>query len=677
MLIRSSYGSAMTTKRNRAGKAIKEGTAPTEGGAVNYRLPPRLFATDRYPSNMNNCYSSLEFLLLVRDVLEGSAEMERLLCSCFGPLFRLTVRRCAFSAKLVHGMLSRQLVTKKRFEMWPVFGEGSDKVLACRIWTCYRLTLWGVRAGYEVEDQTKPKKTDYVFWDKLFGGRCNLTIEDLAAMVAGDKTLSPAKKLRICLIIIVDGVLMPKTKKPKPTLKYVKLWGRESFWWTISIMIPHKKVLGKFDDPEGVFCAKLRPESKFLVGFPLALQLWAFEAIPVLLDRLGDDDSVTLLSYVGDKLPTHTGLVLTDVLHAERSPKLAVLPMMEVDEDREDGWGVFDCEIFDSKVAYMVELVKSGYKFKTGEWGGGDAAEPLYVHNLGESEVKRKIRKLTHKEEAGPILGSTGPLMKQRRLSRYFSRKGKRWEDKYEALLGTVEGIKKELGRLNKVVEKQGRVLRKYKAKTIGKFSSSKLRGLRRRKKSVVAVETGILFGESDPGGSDNNMEELGVCMGIDNRPHKVAEHAEMTMKEGDGVPLLYKKKRDETAEAHVVLYGSGSNTFYVTEEEVGRKTGGCVVGNAYLLSYVEQDSNVGADVGIPGGPAAYLNRLVGVIKRGVIGPVAEEEVGKDMEVGVATKRTDGQSMEVDGNARKLGEMMEDSNEKSGEASKVEEAKGR
>ena len=88
-------------------------------------------------------------------------------------------------------------------------------------------------------------------------------------------------------------------------------------------MIPHKKVLGKFDDPEGVFCAKLRPESKFLVGFPLALQLWAFEAIPVLLDRLGDDDSVTLLSYVGDKLPTHTGLVLTDVLHAERSPKVS------------------------------------------------------------------------------------------------------------------------------------------------------------------------------------------------------------------------------------------------------------------------------------------------------------------------------------------------------------------
>ncbi|KAF2568656.1 hypothetical protein F2Q68_00023787 [Brassica cretica] len=156
-------------------------------------------------------------------------------------------------------------------------------------------------------------------------------------------------------------------------------------------MLPPKKVLGKCDDPEGVFCAQLRQETKFLLGFPLALQLWAFEAIPVLFDRLGGDDSVTLLSYVGDMLPTHTGLVLTDVLYAENNPKLTVLPMMRI-------------------------------------------------------------------EMMGGVFSTGG---------------------KYEALLGAVEGIKKELGRLNKVVEKQGRLLRKFKAKTIGKFSSSKLGGLR------------------------------------------------------------------------------------------------------------------------------------------------------------------------------------------------------
>ena len=49
--------------------------------------------------------------------------------------------------------------------------------------------------------------------------------------------------------------------------------------------------------------------------------------------------------------------------------QLTVLPMMEVDEDRDDGWSVFDCEIFVRKVAYIVDLLKSGHKFQKGEWG--------------------------------------------------------------------------------------------------------------------------------------------------------------------------------------------------------------------------------------------------------------------------------------------------------------------
>nr|VDC95978.1 unnamed protein product [Brassica rapa] len=622
--------------------------------------------------------------------------MERLLCSCFGPLFRLPVRRCAFSGKMVHGLLSRQLVTKKRFEMWPVFGGFPTRFGLPEFSHVTGLPCGEFEAGYEVDDKLKAKKTDYAFWDKLFGGRRNLNLDDLAAMVVSEDSMSPGKKLRICLIIIVDGALMPKTQKPKPTLKYVKLvekldkffafqWGCEWFWWTISTMIPPKKVLGKCDDPEGLFCSLLRQESKFLLGFPLALQLWAFEAIPALLDRLGGDDSVTLLSYVGDKLPTHTGLVLTDVLAAEHNPKasigiarqlslLTVLPMMEVDEDRDDGWGAFDCEISDRKVAYMVELLKKGHKFQKGEWGGGDAQESLYVHDPVVTEVKRKIRKLTHKQEAGT-------LMKQRRLSRYFTRKAEVGEDKYEALVGVVEGIKKELERLNKVVEKQGRILKKYKSKTGGKFSSAKLGALRRRKKSGVSLEAGNLFGGSDHDGDDNRMEDLDSLAGAQARSEPGAEKS---LKEGDGVPLLYTKKGEKTEKPHVVLYGSGSNTFYVTEDEVGSKTGGLVVGNTYPLSYVEQESDLVADLGVSGsvGPCGTevdfgeLNRLVGVITREVTDAMPKKEVGKGSEYAEATKAIDGkviiesckaglyfdyvcpQRMEGEGNATGEGDMM-------------------
>ena len=61
--------------------------------------------------------------------------------------------------------------------------------------------------------------------------------------------MSGEKKLKLCLLVIVDGLLVATSQKPKPTLKYVKLlenldeffdfpWGRESFLWTLSTLKP-------------------------------------------------------------------------------------------------------------------------------------------------------------------------------------------------------------------------------------------------------------------------------------------------------------------------------------------------------------------------------------------------------------------------------------------------------
>lgn len=89
-------------------------------------------------------------------------------------------------------------------------------------------------------------------------------------------------------------------------------------------MIPLPKVMGKCEDPNGVFCKKLRQDIKVLAGFPLALQLWAFEAIPALLKRLGGTNEQTLLAYDGEKLPQHTGLVVSAVLDVEHDPKASI-----------------------------------------------------------------------------------------------------------------------------------------------------------------------------------------------------------------------------------------------------------------------------------------------------------------------------------------------------------------
>ncbi|KAH0906020.1 hypothetical protein HID58_037847, partial [Brassica napus] len=68
----------MTTKKKRSGKEKAKEVATTVEEEVNDRIPTRLFAAVWFPSRRLNCYSSLEYLLLVRGVLEGSEEAERL-----------------------------------------------------------------------------------------------------------------------------------------------------------------------------------------------------------------------------------------------------------------------------------------------------------------------------------------------------------------------------------------------------------------------------------------------------------------------------------------------------------------------------------------------------------------------------------------------------------------------
>lgn len=73
------------------------------------------------------------------------------------------------------------------------------------------------------------------------------------------------------------------------------------------------------------------------------------------------------------------------VLSVYARMQLIVQPMMERGEDKEDGWGEFDCEIFDRKAAYMVELIKGDINSKN---GSGEA-----VIQLNRSMSTKKLKK--------------------------------------------------------------------------------------------------------------------------------------------------------------------------------------------------------------------------------------------------------------------------------------------
>lgn len=306
------------------------GTDSTEVEDVKESLPGRLFATDRFPSERVNTYSTTDFLLCVRDLLKGSVEMGQILGSCFGRLFSLPVRRM-LAGKVVHGMLTRQVVTKKKYELWPVFGGKPFRFSLVEFGEVTGLPCGEFEEGYSIDYELPQTEENYTYWEKLIGPDRDLLVEDLVRMVSDEAEMPGWRKLRLCLIIIVDGVLVPNAQKPKPSLKHVNLvknlkkffafqWGRESFLAAIRTMLPGPKVMGKCEDPNGDFCKKLRQKTVRLLGFPQALQLVAFEVIPRLLVQAGGDDSVTLMNFPGKVLPQHSGLNVCDLREAEHDP---------------------------------------------------------------------------------------------------------------------------------------------------------------------------------------------------------------------------------------------------------------------------------------------------------------------------------------------------------------------
>lgn len=285
---------------------------------VDNGLPVRLFATDRYPCERVNTYSTVDLLLWVRDALKGKPEMDILMGSCFGGLFQIPTRRL-LAGKVVHSMMTRQLVTMKKYEMWPVFGGNPFRFSLVEFGEVTGLPCGEFEEGYSIDYKLPETEENYAHWDTLFGGNRDATIEDIVALVESDDQIPRDIRLKLCLVVIVDGVLIASLQKPKPTLKYVKLlerlddflafpWGRESFLWTISTLKPPLKVMGKCEDPLGVFCNKLRQQTIKAVGFPLALQLVAFRAIPQLLQLAAGDDTINLINYAETSLPKHAGL---------------------------------------------------------------------------------------------------------------------------------------------------------------------------------------------------------------------------------------------------------------------------------------------------------------------------------------------------------------------------------
>ncbi|KAG7564232.1 hypothetical protein ISN44_As10g010030 [Arabidopsis suecica] len=373
--------------------------APAEVDTIDFdtRLPPRLFATDRYPEARLNIYSRPDILTVICDVLQGTKEMETLLDSCFGSLFSL--RPLRFS--LVE------------------FGN-----------------VTGLPCGEfpeEYDPDLSPKRVNGVkdYWDVLIGKDKNTTLADLSVKFQALKGIESPLKLPLALLLIVDGVLIANNQTHRPTYKYVQMleniesflsfpWGRESFLKTIQVMSPgrNKPSVGgakrkrsrahsKIEDPIQLFAEQMQQQTIAIYGFPLGLQLLAYRNISGLLEKIpGSSDERTFLEWHSIGIPKNN-LTLNEVHILERAPDLVVTPFLFVDHN-EDGWGEWDDEVRDKKVVFLIEQIRKCHEFTKKEWPGGYAELNLISVNEKDPVVEHKkhIVNRKRKHTSTPSKGS-------------------------------------------------------------------------------------------------------------------------------------------------------------------------------------------------------------------------------------------------------------------------------
>ncbi|CAF1741184.1 hypothetical protein Bca4012_043530 [Brassica carinata] len=215
-------------------ESTAEGSSPVEpqGGDVGSsasQFPSRLFAANSYPTALRlNIYSKANVIGAV--------------AACLQELY-----------KLIGSLLCRQLIAIRKFELWFTFGRHPLRFSLDEFHVVTDLNC----GSFDVEDS--------------------------------DADEAPA---------LVDGVVCCNNKTLKLTPRYVEMlgdietflpypWGRESFLATLPRFLP-PSVSKVIKDTVEAMRVWLSQQTTACYGFPPAIQLFAFEALPQLLCKIPD-----------------------------------------------------------------------------------------------------------------------------------------------------------------------------------------------------------------------------------------------------------------------------------------------------------------------------------------------------------------------------------------------------
>ncbi|CAF2150676.1 unnamed protein product [Brassica napus] len=406
MTTESKVDEPASTDQEEAASTEQDEAASTEPEFIVTRptFPERLFARNCYPAKPRlNIYSKASIIGSLVKLLRGSPEMNCLLGSQFRALFHLPVARCSNSAKLVHSLLSRQLVTMRLYELWFLF---ADKPLH------FSLREFGDITGLKCEPEREKvgngsesiDATPGRMWKELFETEDeDVTVPDVLRMLE-QPSLPEWKRLPLALIALVDGLLVCGHKLLRVTPAYVEMledtgsflqypWGREAFVSTLSRLTPPQPSdPSKMDKSLSVMRLRLKQQSTACYGFPLALQLFAFKAIPSLLEKIPEPNKTTSFLQEPEGCDSTNALLnFEDILLVETQREVIVTYPIP-DEGGDPKWKK---EIIDPRIDNLVRRMREGHEFKATDFRGGDSSlPPLKAAEKAEGVgVKKKCQK--------------------------------------------------------------------------------------------------------------------------------------------------------------------------------------------------------------------------------------------------------------------------------------------
>ncbi|XP_024013423.1 uncharacterized protein LOC112087770 [Eutrema salsugineum] len=335
-------------------------------------FPERFFKFGYEPQNKKvNTYFQLNYLNAITFALEDD-HIEKLMDSQFGKLFQAG-NKIASSVRFLHYLLSRQLVTSKKKEIWCLFSgqpirfSMREFVIATGL-DCSSLPSTSEGDDDEIKSYTK----------ELFGSEKNATPLWIANTLLGRPYKEKDTRFKLACLLLVDEIVCPTSKNTKINGDHILMvrdvddflsypWGRKSFDITMESIKTRTATLSNLCQPT---CA--------IQSFLHALQMVVLACVPNLLSKdvkgkkpsLADDDEDD------DDLPLIRPVVVKHILDDEDS----VLDEEIMDDDEED-----------SKVEKLLSAIEDGTAFTNKSFVGGvKASEHSKLPKHPSSSTSRK-----------------------------------------------------------------------------------------------------------------------------------------------------------------------------------------------------------------------------------------------------------------------------------------------